>query len=548
MNSEQTTERATKFLLPFIIALTLFVSFLRLGAVRLFDVDEAVFAQATKEMVQSGDFITPTYNGFNRYDKPILFYWAMAASYKVFGINEFAARFPSALAGLLLAMSIFFFVRRVIGEKQAIYSTISFVLSIYFFLYSHAAVTDMLLTLFITLSIFSFYLSDINKINASLLLSSRLRRASTYGFYLFSALAFLTKGLIGIIFPFGVVIVYLFATGGLKEIKNIFNLKGIILFLIVSAPWYGEQLAINGMEFVDQFFIKHHFTRYINGVSGHKAPFYYFIPVLLIGLFPWVVFLPSGIKAVFNNINLQEFLRNKKTAAFPPATSLGLICIVWFFIIFIFFSFSTTKLPNYILPLIPAATVLISIGLTSIDRWDKYNYLSLAILSFIIGVIFLYIKKYLFKIGVYDDTTWTLAISFLMFGMTIVSLYKFFLKKPVYIYLATLMTIFLILISISAIPIINNYLQGVLYKYSLYVKNILPNNEKIITYDLNKPSILFYSDHRIISLTHKQDLVDTLKVMPHAIVMTKAKNINELKKLDLSVLKNAGNYAILEGK
>src|SRR5208337_4521510 len=142
----------TKYVLPLLI-IALLLSFFRLGFITLFDVDEAVFSTATKEMVQTGNLITPTYNGEKRYDKPILFYWLMAASYKAFGINNFGARFPSALAASLLAVALFLFVKRTHGEKKAIYAAFSFVLSIYFLIYSHAAVTDMTLTLFISISL-----------------------------------------------------------------------------------------------------------------------------------------------------------------------------------------------------------------------------------------------------------------------------------------------------------------------------------------------------------------------------------------------------------
>ena len=197
-----------------IILIAVFVSFFRLGSVTLFDVDEAVFAQATKEMIESADWITPTYNGETRYDKPILFYWLMAASYKVFGINEFAARFPSALSGVLLVLSVFLFAGHFRDVKEAFYASIPFALSIYFFMYSHAAVTDMALSLFITLSLFSFYLS------------LKTDKRYIYGFYSCSALAFLTKGLIGIVFPFGIAIIYLLASERLQGLKKIFHFKG----------------------------------------------------------------------------------------------------------------------------------------------------------------------------------------------------------------------------------------------------------------------------------------------------------------------------------
>jgi 4-amino-4-deoxy-L-arabinose transferase-like glycosyltransferase len=173
-----------RLFIPLII-LTVFISFFNLGSFTLFDVDEAVFSTATREMIESGDWITPTYNGENRYDKPILFYWLVAASYKMFGINEFGARFPSALAATGLIIAIFFFIRYVRDDTYAFYTAIASALSIYFLAYSHAAVTDMSLTLFISLSLFSFYLWIYGETT-----SGTKNNMYLYGFYLFSALAF----------------------------------------------------------------------------------------------------------------------------------------------------------------------------------------------------------------------------------------------------------------------------------------------------------------------------------------------------------------------
>ena len=242
-------------------------------------------------MVEGGNWITPTYNGENRYDKPILLYWLMAGSYKIFGVNEFGARFPSAVASCLLICSLFFFVNHFQDDKTALYAAMASFLSLSFFVYSHAAVTDMILTLFITLSLFSFYCSVAG--------NEKYPGKDTiysYGFYLFSALAFLTKGLIGIVFPFGVALIYMIVTERWCGVKKVFRLKGLILFLLVSAPWYLAQLSINGRDFFEQFIVKHHFKRYTGVISGHKGPFYYYIPVLLIGLFPWIAYLPAGIR------------------------------------------------------------------------------------------------------------------------------------------------------------------------------------------------------------------------------------------------------------
>lgn len=379
-----------RYLFP-LIFLAVLVSFFRLGSVTLFDVDEAVFSQATKEMVKSGDWITPTYNGEKRYDKPILFYWLMAPSYKIFGINEFGARFPSALSAFLLSLAVFLFVRRACpggrgesagepddqadathgnssGDERAFYAALSLTLSLYFFAYSHAAVVDMALTLFLSLSLFSFYLSVSDEAA-----DTKRKNLYIYGFYLFSALAFLTKGLIGILFPFGIALIFMYMTEGARGLKKVFNLKGALIFLAVSGPWYGAQLLINGREFIDQFIIKHHFKRYTGINSGHNGPFYFYIPVLIAGMFPWIAFLPAGLKG-----------------AIKKEDRLGLFSLIWFAFVFVFFSISTTKLPNYILSSVVAASILVSSGIMREKGHAKYGHILTALLAALISVAFLF--------------------------------------------------------------------------------------------------------------------------------------------------------------
>lgn len=518
-----------RFLIP-VVAVALFISFFRLGSVTLFDVDEAVFAEATKEMVQSGDWITPTYNGENRYDKPILFYWMMAVSYKIFGINEFSARFPSAITAFLLVLSLFLFLRHLQNEKIAMYASISLTLSIYFLIYSHAAVTDMALTLFISLSLMSFYLSVTVKG-----LTEKINWY-TYGFYLFSALAFLTKGLIGIVFPFGVAIFYLLSTEGLKGIRRAFSLRGGILFLIVSMPWYGAQFLINGQEFVRQFFIKHHFARYTGVISGHKGPIYYYIPALILGLLPWIAFLPGGIRNVFRNDNSELKSQGSK---------LPLFAFIWFAFIFVFFSLSTTKLPNYILPAIPAVSILISSGMTEQDKWTRYSNVFIAVISVLMGIAFLISRRYILKFGI-NDTGWTFPVAATLFVMAILILYSVFTKKAYYSFISFLMFAFLSLLSIKAMPAVNQYLQGTLHRYSLYAKERLHDGEELVTYGINNPSILFYSGHRLVRAGGQNELTPFLQQGKRLLVISKTNEIEVLNKLGFNVLEEDGRYAILE--
>lgn len=506
---------------PFLMlcAFLLFLSFYQLGSPTLFDVDEAVFAEATKEMVESGDWITPTYNGVNRYDKPIFFYWLMAASYKVFGVGEFGARFPSAFLGLMLCCAVYFFVKYFKGETNALYAAAALGLSVFFVVYSHAAVTDMALTLFMTLSLFSFYIS--------------LKKSGfIYGFYVFSALAFLTKGLIGIVFPFGIASMYLVTTEGVKGIKKVFSLKGTVLFCLISVPWYVAQTAVNGSEFIQQFFLKHHFMRYTGVISGHKGPVYYYVLVLLAGLFPWIVFLPAGIRSVFKEKD-----------------DLNLFALIWFGTIVLFFSFSTTKLPNYILPAIPAASVVIAAGMSDPDgRWKKYAHICIAVVSLSIAFALLMgLKGYLFNFRVYD-TDWIFIAAAIMFSLAMLCVYVAFTEKSFYVLMSCTMFLFLLVLSLRALPIANRHLQGTLHQYSIYAGRVLQGDDRIIAYGLNNPSIVFYSGHKVLNTKNKNELLPYMAAGNGRIAIVKAKDIDALKSMNYYLLESDGTYALLERK
>ena len=508
---------------PIMIAAALFLSLFRLGAPKLFDVDEAVFSEATREMVISRNWITPTYNGANRYDKPILFYWLMAASYKAFGVNEFGARFPSAVAAVLLGSSLFFFVKYFSGEQAARYASLPAVFSIYYLVYSRAAVTDMTLTLFIALSLFCFYRS-----------SSEVSQDKTmhlYGFYLFSALAFLTKGLIGIVFPFGIALVFMAVTRGPGGMKRVFSFRGILLFAAVAAPWYLAEVAINGREFIDQFFIKHHFRRYTDVISGHRGPLYYYIPVIIVGFFPWISFLPAGIRSAWKGKN-----------------ALHLFGLVWFAFVFLFFSFSTTKLPNYILPALPAASMLMGEGMSGEDpRWRRYSFLAMGILSLLMGGAFLIGRKYLAALAPADGG-WTLAIAAVSLAGGAVSLYSAFSKRDLYVPVAGLMTVLLAILLTKALPLASDYLQGTLHKYSIYAKERLVKDEGVIVFGINNPSIAFYSERKIISANNKEELDSLARKGVHAVAISKAKDMELLRDSGYTLIESDGRYALLETK
>lgn len=543
------------YYLPALLIVVLTISFFRLASLTLFDVDEAVFSEATREMVESDNWLTPTYNGVNRYDKPILFYWIMALSYKTFGINEWGARFPSASAGTLLCLFLFLFMRRQADERHAFFTVISLVLSLYFVLYSHAAVTDMTLTLFITLSLLCFY-----QFVGQEQESAQSRRFYLYGFYLFSALAVLTKGLIGIVFPFGIAGLYLLITEGIGGTGKIISAGGAALFLLVAAPWYLAELSVNGREFVDQFFIKHHFKRYTDVISGHKGPWYYYVLTLLIGLVPWVTFLPGGIAGAWSRFRLARSKNGAVTAHSPE-----FFALLWFAVIVVFFSFSTTKLPNYILPSIPAAAILIAKGMVrQSEKQIRYTKILMAVVSLLLGVGALVgpvlADKYLVRLGAAGPISgfqagfpselqaWMGFLAIILFAGTALNLVGAVRKKSYHELGAVLMLLILLLLSLKALPIANQYLQGTLHRYSRYALDHLGPEGSLIGYKISRPSIVFYSRHAVAGADQPAELEQLLKSDKQTIVITIASEAAGLEKMGLSLIENDAEYALFEKK
>jgi 4-amino-4-deoxy-L-arabinose transferase-like glycosyltransferase len=496
------------------LALALFISFLQLGGALLFDVDEAIFSQASKEMLLSGDFITPTFNGNVRYDKPVLIYWLMSFSYRLFGVNEFAARLPSALAGVALAVSIFIFMNKFRGRDKALLASLSFIVSIYFAAYSHAAVTDMALVLFISLSLFCFYFWSENGGNL------------LYGFYIFSALALLTKGLIGVLFPFGTALIYAFISGGLKRAKQVFTFKGIFVFLLIALPWHLAMYSLHGQEFIDKYIIKHHFQRYTAVNSGHRGPFFYYLLALLAGLFPWAFFLPQGI---------SKALAERKSPAF--------FALVWFLLVFVFFSISKTKLPNYIFPLVPAACIVIAEG-AGTEKWSRFSNAGIFILSIAAGAGLLYFLTTSFASIL--GTAWLIFGAALLFGLAMISIYSIFIfKKRDFLYpRAGIMAALIVLVLMRGFPAAGSLLQGELHSLSTQAARLVPPGGKVLCFGISNPSILLYSDRGAVFVHSTEELAQ----VPgrDLFLIARTKDAEKLHPLGFKVIERGAKYALLE--
>ena len=551
LQSERQTLSDRKAVIGLLLIAT-FLFFFKLGSIYLFDVDEAVFSEATREMVQTGDWITPHYNYINRYDKPILFYWLMALSYRLFGINEFGARFSSAAMGVALVWMTYRFVRALRGPRAGLICALILATSIEMIGLAHSAITDMTLTFFVSLALFGFF-------QGYAAAEPEKKRWGYWGCFIGMALAVLTKGLIGIVFPGAIILLFVLLTGRLPVVlKEARPVSGTLLFMAVALPWYLMEFSVNGLEFFQAFFIKHHFTRYMEVVSGHRGPFYYFVLVVLIGFFPWSALFPAALyQAIPRN------LKGLRTQS--PDRQIALFALLWFAVIFIFFSASKTKLPNYIATLFPAMAILVGLWWeerSASDRSLKYSALSLVLLGLLLGTGFLIAPSIAMKIQAqlpaspFFDVLPEISLPFkiiaaeLLLGMTAAALFlRSFQKERAFATMVATMVLFTATLLATIIPTVGEVVQGPLHDYAKKAGAQLRGEEKLVVYGINKPSVVFYARHSAITFIRDEPqtfeaLKKILAAPERSFIITKSKLVPELQKEPTFVLLDQrGPYA-----
>lgn len=323
------------FILLFLCLAALYL--VALGHWGLLDPDEGRYAEIPRDMLERGDFVTPKLNYVDYFEKPILHYWATALSLKVFGLKEFAARlFPalSALCGLILT---YILGRKMLDEKAGLLAGAILGTNLLYFVIGQINIIDMPLTFFLTLSI------------TGLWFGIRYERRTFAIFYLGMALALLTKGLIGVVLPGGILFWWIVLTRRWDVIKKSLYLPGIMLFFLIAAPWF-VAVSIKNPDFPYFFFVREHFLRYTTKIHGRYEPWWWFIPILLVGFIPWAGFLPKALAKA-----MPRTLKNMQ-----PLDEDKLFLLLWFLVIFVFFSLSDSKLIPYIVPVFPPLALLSS--------------------------------------------------------------------------------------------------------------------------------------------------------------------------------------------
>lgn len=313
--------------------------------------DGARYAEIPREMVVTGDYVTPRLNGIKYFEKPPLFYWLQAASIKALGTNELSVNLTNMLLALGTVILIYLTSRILYGRLAGFLATAVYATSALVFALTRVVTLDVALTFFLTGTLTTFILATSKP-------PGRKRRILLAAAYFFVGCAVMTKGLVGMLFPGIIMGAWLIIAKEWRNWRDYYLIDGLIIFLLVTLPWH-ILVQLRNPEFFKFYFIEQHFLRYFTDYAHRQQKWWFFPSLLLAGLYPWVTFLPQTL---INSIKkLGQQIHAKQT----------ILLLFWSATIYLFYSFSNSKLIPYILPIFPSLAMLLSHYLAEIYHNQK---------------------------------------------------------------------------------------------------------------------------------------------------------------------------------
>jgi 4-amino-4-deoxy-L-arabinose transferase-like glycosyltransferase len=348
-------DKSRRFLLA-LIALCAILYFFGIAVPSLTDPDDVFYAESANEMADSGSILTPVIFEHPQFEKPPLYLWFLVISFKLLGVSAVSARLVSALFGLLSVVGTFLFMKKLIDEQSAFITAVILASAVWWIGLSHVVLTDMVFSTFVAFSLYNFFLW--HKFE---------RRGYLFLFALFSALATLTKGPLGLLLPLTAAAAFLIVNHNRRQLGRLLMGSWWLLWLVIVLPWFLYAGFKYGNAFLWEFFVNCHWNRLIHAEHHGFNTFYFYPAVITVGLIPWTCYLPF----------VGSGFRRQRTE--------HIFAITWFVVMFVIFSAAQSKLSTYISPVFPALAMLIGLSLTS-EQIAKRRVLVVAALLAIAGI------------------------------------------------------------------------------------------------------------------------------------------------------------------
>ncbi|WP_446385603.1 ArnT family glycosyltransferase [Coleofasciculus chthonoplastes] len=596
------------------LAAICWVAFLwHLGSTGLVDETEPLFAEAARQMTVTGDWITPYFNQETRFDKPPLVYWLMAIGYHLIGVNEWAVRLPSAISAIALTI-LGFYTLRYFGisrprtlvdensseledtpkhpnlERQrwlsaAIGATL-IALNPITLVWARTGVSDMLLSGCMGTALLSFFIGYVqretgrqeegaqdSRYHGQTMGNSQPRFGFASGwylaFYILIALAILAKGPVGIVLPGLIIGAFLLYVGKFWQVVREMRLFwGLGIIGVLAIPWYVLVTLANGEDYLEKFFGYHNIERFVGVVNHHGAPWYFYFLVVLVGFAPWSCYLPLAIARL-------RFWQVKKWRESPRASQLGLFALCWFVGVFGFFTIAVTKLPSYVLPLMPAAAILVALLASDLLTYPRRQRLwglrlsagfNLILLGVIAGAIW-YSPNF---IG-YDPAALNLSETLqasglplrggILWGMAAVAAVIALCRRRGWRWLGTINWVafvaFIILVVSPAAFLLDQERQLPLRELSAIAAEVNQPSEELVMMGFEKPSVVFYAERSVnyFDEEHKfiayiEDIAKTEPNPPSTLVLIESRRFNRLqedwlKPSEYTIIDQEGAYHLI---
>ncbi len=321
-----------------------------LGVPSLWDIDEGNNSEAAREMLESGNWVVPTFNFKLRVDKPVLLYWLQVSAYAWLGVGEWAARLPSALAALVTVWLTYELGRRLFDPGTGLLAGLILASTVLFCGSAHFANPDALLNAFTVLTFLCFWSSF-----------SRGGRGWFVPVGISTGLAVLAKGPVGVLLPMAIIGLFLLCNRRGRLMLDRRQVLGVLAFALVALPWYILVATETKASFLRGFLLTHNVGRYLSPMEHHSGPIYYYFLALLFGFAPWSVFL--GLAGWYS---VDEWKRESVEKDVSTLSRSHAFLWCWIAVYFVFFSLARTKLPNYILPIYPPVALLTA---RFLERW-----------------------------------------------------------------------------------------------------------------------------------------------------------------------------------
>lgn len=466
--------------------------------------DEGRYSEIPREMIDLGEYIIPHLNYVVYFEKPPLFYWLQTISLQLFGYNEWAARFPTMFMAVFGCLIVYLAGRKLFDRTTGLAASIVLATTLMHFIFSRSITLDMTLSVCLTASLLCFLVGKKYDIGAS------CRRNFMWGMYIFAALAVMTKGLIGIVFPAMIIGSWIIFCNQWQILKSVYLPSGLLIFLVLTVPWH-IAVQLQYPEFSWFYFMDQHFLRYATDSAGRSQAAWFFPVAFLIGFIPWITFLAQSI--------YYHFPRSWQNRSQD-----SLFLILWAALIFLFFNFSNSKLIPYILPMFPPLALLVGDYLakqwnTCFSRGFKLGCLAFCLIFIIIAIVFITLPHvHVFPKPEMALIWLTIAGSLaLITGLvTFLFTYRSEFKKALFAMIIGC-SVFFLSIDLS-VPYVDS--RGV-KELSVELKKRLQPGDDVVTYNYYYQDLPFYLKKRVIivgwenELTFGKSIQDPWWMMSH---------------------------------